>query len=228
MSGMAGMPMPGGGAMATMWARMPGQTWPGAAASLHAMWMPMMVAMMLPSLLPALWRFRAAAAGAGVARPGSLTALVGTGYFLVWTVIGAAVFPVGAALATIEMQQPALARVVPIAVGAVVLIAGALQLTAWKARRLACRGDPSPWRLGGAGTAWRYGIHLGVDCAQCCAGLMVIPLILGIMDLRVMGAVTTAVTAERLAPAGARVAEGVGVVGVGVGLLLIVRAAGLG
>src|SRR5437867_749986 len=41
----------------------------------------------------------------------------------------------GAALAAIEMQQPALARAVPIVVGVVVLIAGSLQLTAWKARR---------------------------------------------------------------------------------------------
>jgi predicted metal-binding membrane protein len=35
------------------------------------------------------------------------------------------------------MQLPALARAVPIAVGVVVLIAGALQLTAWKGRHLA-------------------------------------------------------------------------------------------
>jgi predicted metal-binding membrane protein len=35
------------------------------------------------------------------------------------------------------MQQPA-PRAVPIAVGVVVLIAGALQFTAWKAHHLAC------------------------------------------------------------------------------------------
>jgi len=50
----------------------------------------------------------------------------------VWTVFGMAVFPLGFALAVVEMQQPALARVVPIAVGVVVLIAGALQFSAWK------------------------------------------------------------------------------------------------
>jgi predicted metal-binding membrane protein len=32
------------------WMRMPGQTWPGAAASFLGMWVVMMVAMMLPSL----------------------------------------------------------------------------------------------------------------------------------------------------------------------------------
>ena len=54
-----------------------------------------------------------------------------------------AAFPLGVALAAVEMQQPALARAVPIAVGVVVLIAGALQLTAWKARHLTgCREAP--------------------------------------------------------------------------------------
>ena len=85
-----------------------------------------------------LWRYRQAVGGQGEARLGRLTALVGAGYFFVWTVVGMAAFPLGVALAALEMQQPALARAVPIAVGVVVLIAGALQLTAWKARQLAC------------------------------------------------------------------------------------------
>ena len=52
MSAMGGMPMPGGWTMSMAWMRMPGQTWPGAAASFLGMWVVMMVAMMLPSLLP--------------------------------------------------------------------------------------------------------------------------------------------------------------------------------
>ena len=84
-------------------------------------------------------------------RLGALTAIAGAGYFFVWTVCGMAVFPLGAALAAIEMQQPALARAVPIAVGAVVLIAGFLQLTAWKARHLACCREASAFaREGGS------------------------------------------------------------------------------
>jgi len=60
MSAMGEMPMPGGWTMAMAWVRMPGQTWPGAAASFLRMWVVMMVAMMLPSLVPALWRYRQA------------------------------------------------------------------------------------------------------------------------------------------------------------------------
>ena len=64
MSAMGGMPMPGGWTMSMAWMRMPGQTWAGAAASLLGMWIVMMVAMMLPSLVPMLWRYREAVAGA--------------------------------------------------------------------------------------------------------------------------------------------------------------------
>jgi hypothetical protein len=47
------------------------------------------------------------------------------------------------------------------------------------------------------------------------------------MDLRAMGVVAAAVTAERLAPAGEGVARAVGAVVVAAGLFLIARAAGL-
>jgi predicted metal-binding membrane protein len=43
-----------------------------------------------------------------------------------------------------------------------------------------------------------------------------------------MAAVTTAITVERLAPAGKRVERAIGAVVVGAGLFLIARAAGLG
>src|SRR5438093_13144788 len=60
MSAMGGMPMPGGWTMSMAWMRMSGQTWPRAAASFLGMWVVMMVAMMLPSLVPMLWRYREA------------------------------------------------------------------------------------------------------------------------------------------------------------------------
>ena len=57
---------------------------------------------------------------------------------------------------------------------------------------------------------------------------MALLLAVGIMDLRAMAAVTAAITAERIATAGERVARAIGVVVVGAGLFLIARAAGLG
>src|SRR5437660_483173 len=189
MSAMGEMAMPGGWTMSMAWMRMPGQTWPDAAASFLGMWVVMMVAMMLPSLMPMLWRYRQAVGRTGETRLGGLTALVGIGYFFVWTVCGMAVFPLGASLAAVEMEQPALARAVPIAVGVIVLIAGALQFTAWKARQLACcreapgRGCTLP---ADAGTAWRHGLRLGLHCIHCCVSLIPIFLVIGVMDLRTM------------------------------------------
>jgi len=231
MSAMGEMPMPGGWTMSMAWMRMPGQTWPGAAASFLGMWVVMMIAMMLPSLMPMLWRYRRAVAGASETRLAWLTALVTAGYFFVWAAFGLAAFPLGAGLAAVEMQWPALAGAVPIAVGGVVLIAGVLQFTAWKAHQLACCRQV-PWRgralPANAGSAWRQGLRLGLHCGQCCFGPMAILLGLGVMDLRAMAVVTAAITVERLAPACERVARAIGAVVVGAGLFLIARAAGLG
>jgi len=231
MSAMGEMPMPGGWTMSMAWMRMPGQTWLGAAASFLSMWGVMMAAMMLPSLVPMLWRYRQAVGRAGVTRLGRLTALVSVGYFFVWTAFGMAIFPLGVALAAIEMQLPALARTVPIAVGVVVLIAGAFQFSAWKMHHLVCcREAPGRGRalLVNASTAWRHGLRIGLHCSYCSAGLTTVLIVIGVMDLRVMVVVMAAITIERLAPAGERVARGIGVVVVGAGLFLIARAIGLG
>jgi predicted metal-binding membrane protein len=175
-----------------------------------------------------LWRYRQAVGRPGETHLNRLTARVGVGYFLVWTVFGMAAFPLGVALAAVEMQQPALARAVPIAVGVVVLIAGSLQLTAWKARHLACcRETPGHGHAlpADAGTAWRHGLRLGLHCSQCCVSQMAILLVIGVMDLRAMAVVAAAITVERLAPAGERVARATGAVAVAAGLFLIARAA---
>lgn len=231
MSAMDEMPMPGGWTMSMAWMRMPGQTWAGAAATFLGMWVLMMVAMMLPSLVPMLWRYRQAVGQLGTARLGRLTALVGLAYFVVWTMFGIAAFPFGVGLAALEMRHPALARAVPMAVGVVVLMGGFLQFSAWKARGLACcREAPGRGRMlaPDAGTAWRHGLRLGLHCVHCCTGLMAILLVIGVMDLGAMAVVAAAITAERLAPAGERVARAIGAIVIAAGLFLIIQAAGLG
>jgi predicted metal-binding membrane protein len=230
MSAMVGMPMPGGWTMSMTWMRMGEQTWSGAAASFLGMWIVMMLAMMLPSLVPMLWRYRQAISRTGETRLGVLTALVGVAYFFVWTAFGTAVFPLGVALAAVEMQLPVVARAIPLAVGVTVLIAGMLQFSRWKTRHLACcRQAPGRgFRLpADAGTAWRHGLRLGHHCSYCCAGPMATLLVLGVMDLRAMALVAAAITAERLAPAGESIARAIGAGAVIAGLILIARAAGL-
>ena len=230
MPAMGGMPMPGGWTMSMAWMRMPDQTWTGAAASFIGMWVVMMAAMMLPSLAPMLWRYRELVRRTGEARLGRLTTLATLGYFFVWTLAGLAVFLLGAGAATIEMEHPVLARAVPVAEGLVVLMAGATQFTEWKAHRLSCcRKTPGANRIlpADAGTAWRQGLDFGLRCGLSCANLTAVLLVLGVMDLRAMAAITAAITAERLAPAGERFARGVGFVLIGTGLILTARVSGL-
>jgi len=230
MSAMPGMRMTGGWTMSMAWMRMPGQTWPAAAASFAVMWTVMMIAMMLPSLAPTLWRYREAICRARETRPGWLTALVGVGYFMVWALFGLAVYPLGIALAAVEMRHQALAGAVPMAAGVLVLMAGAFQFASWKAHHLACcRQAPGRGRTlpEDAAMAWGLGLRLGLHCICGCAGLTAILLVVGIMDWGAMAVITAAITAERLAPAGYRVARAIGVIAAGAGLFLIARAAGL-
>jgi predicted metal-binding membrane protein len=229
MAAMAEMPMPGGWTMSMAWLRAPGQTWFGATASFTGMWVVMTVAMMLPALAPTLWRFRNAIVVAGETPPGVLAASTGAASFCVWTAFGIVAFGFGAGLATIAMQSTPFARAVPVAAGVVVLLAGALQFSAWKARRLACCRDvPAHGLPAGAADAWRYGLRLGLDCSGCCGGLMTILLVAGVMDVRAMVVVTAAVTVERLARQGKRAARTTGVLAVAAGAVLIARGFGLG
>ena len=230
MSAMPAMPMPGGWKMSMAWMCMPGQTWLSAAASFVGMWTVMMVAMMTPSLIPMLQAYREAIGGAGETRLGQLAAMAGAGYYVVWTLLGVAIFALGIALASIEMRFSLLAHAVPVTTSAIMVIAGGFQFTRWKAHHLAgCREDTACDHAleGHSASAFRHGLRLGLHCAYCCSGLMAIFLAVGVMDLRAMILVTGAITAERLAPSGERVARGIGAVAIGAGVLLIARAVGL-
>jgi predicted metal-binding membrane protein len=205
---------------------MPQQTWYGAAAGYLGMWMAMMVPMMLPSLVSMLSRYRRSVRGADGIHLHGLMALVGVGYFVIWAVLGAAAYAAGAGIMAVEMRWGAVARWLPVATGVVLLAAGGVQVSSWKARQLAlfregsgCGCLPAPNALG----AWRHGLRLGVRCSLCCGSLMLALLAIGMMNLAAMAAVTLAISAERLAPAPLRVARVAGVAMVVVGVLTIAR-----
>jgi predicted metal-binding membrane protein len=164
----------------------------------------MMVAMMLPSFAPSLWRYHRQARARGQ------TVLYAAGYVGVWTAISLSLFLISAEAS-------------PSAVGAVLLCAGALQRSRWKANQLLrCRQVcvTAPALHGAAVTAWRDGSRLGVDCVLSCAAPMAALLVVGLMDTRMMLLITAAITAERLAPSGAHIARVTGSVAVIAGLLI--------
>jgi len=194
----------------------PGQSAIGAAVSFLVMWIVMTAAMMLPALVPMLRRYNEAVGGTSAARLALLTATVSAGYFAVWTAVGAAAYPLSVVHAA------------PMVAGGLVVMAGAFQFTAWKLRHLAgCRAPACGALAPDARTAWRHGVRLGIHCCCSCAGLTAILLVTGVMDLRAMAAVTAAIAAERLTPAGERAARTVGTLAVAAGLVLMGRAAGV-
>jgi len=200
MTAMPGMPMPGGWTMTMTWMRMGEQTWFEGAAAFLTMWMVMMAAMMLPSLVPTLWRWRESVRRTGESRLGLLTMLVGAGYLSVWAVAGAVVYVLGVTFAELAMRQPALSRAVPVGTAVIVLAAIALQFSPWKARQLACwrAADRTCLPAPTAGGVWQSGLRLGWDCVRSSGNLMMLLLVLGLMDLVAMAAVTAAITLERL------------------------------
>jgi predicted metal-binding membrane protein len=207
-----GMPMPGGWTMSMTWMRMPGQTWPAAAAMFLAMWFVMMVAMMLPSLAAMLWSYPTDLRG--------FLAVSGA-YFLVWTIAGIAVYPAGLALAAAEMRWPPLSRALPLAGGTVLIVAGIVQLTPWKARQLGVCRNPMA-----CATSWQHGLHFGRHCALCCTPLMAALLVLGVMNLWVMLAVAIAITVERVAPRPVVWARVTGAAILAIGSVLLLQTSG--
>jgi predicted metal-binding membrane protein len=186
----------------------------------------MMLAMMLPSVAPVLWRYRQREARSGAAHAALICASAGAGYLSVWVTLGIALYPLGALVTRWLARTPAAARAVPLVVSAVLLMAGAVQFTRWKAARLTACGDapsttcasPLAPRAG-----WRHGVRLGVDCCTSCANWMAILLVMGVMAPEVMVAITAAVTAERLAPGRVGVRRVTGSAAMAVGVILAIR-----
>ncbi|AZG10906.1 DUF2182 domain-containing protein [Pigmentiphaga sp. H8] len=215
------------GDMAMSWLPPPGGTWLGVLAAFLGMWTAMAVAMMLPAVAPALWRYRRRLHASGSRRADGLAATAALGYFCTWALIGLLVFPLGAIVAVLEAQAPALARLGPAAAGLAVLAGGLFQLTAFKARYLAgcrldaCEAIPCARR----GAAWRHGLRLGLRCGVSCAGLTASLLAVGMMDWRAMAITAAATAGERLAPGGLRVARIAGLVLAAAGMFMLARAA---
>lgn len=214
-----GMEMPGGWTLSMAWMRMPDQSWPGAAALFLGMWLLMMAAMMLPALVPMLLAYHPGP------RPAMGRWLAGAGYLGVWTAFGALAYLPGVLLAALALDSELFARCVPALTGIAVVFLGVFQMTEWKLGQLTRCRAVTPCTTGAAQgrSAWRHGAHLGLCCLRCNANLMLVQLVAGVMDLRLMALLTLAVSAERLAPAPRTVARVVGLVIVAAGAVMFTR-----
>ncbi|BDG01092.1 DUF2182 domain-containing protein [Anaeromyxobacter oryzae] len=176
------------------------------AALLLAMWVLMMTAMMLPSVAPTVLAF----AEVNRRRREARSPFVPTGVFLAGYLGAWAGFSVVATLAqealhAAALMSPAMMARGPVFAGSVLLAAGVFQWTPLKHACLArCRSPLSfvlaHWR-DGAGGAFRVGLLHGSYCVGCCAPLMALLLVNGVMNAGWMVLLSVLVLVEKLAPA---------------------------
>lgn len=186
----------------------------------------MMVPMMLPSVAPTLWRCYTSLAAVGTARAAGATMLIGAGHASVWAAVGYALLALSRWLSPGGVASPTThGAVAAWPAGAIILSAGLLQRSRWKSAQLArCRAPFAGELPRSAAAVWREGYRLGTRCVLSCAAPTAVLFVCGWMDSRAMLAITGAITAERLAPCGARIARLTGAVAIGAGLTVCARA----
>ena len=219
MAGMSGM----SGAMTMAPAPWSGTTF----LLMFVMWWVMMIGMMVPSAMPMVLTFATVNRRKGAhGQPYVPTSTFVTGYLAVW---GA--FSLAATLAQWGLEQSAMMlpsmRISSGVLGGILFIAaGAYQWTPLKASCLRKCRTPldfvlNHWRDGRLG-ALRMGIEHGTLCLGCCAVLMVLLFVGGVMNLLWVAAIAAFVLVEKLFPAGEITARvgGLAMIGMGAYLLL--------
>lgn len=229
MAGMdASMPdMPGmaGAAMMSMAMR-----WTAADfALMFAMWWVMMIGMMLPSAAPMILTFatvnrRKRERG----QPFLPTFAFTAGYLIVWGLFSAAATLAQWGLDQAALMLPNMKTGSALVGGAFYLAAGIYQWTPLKRACLANCRSPLDFVLNrwhdGWGGALRMGAEHGLYCLGCCAVLMALLFVGGVMNLLWVAALAAFVFIEKLFPAGQWIARGSGVLMIAFGAYLLASA----
>jgi predicted metal-binding membrane protein len=168
---------------------------------LIVMWWLMMVAMMLPSAAPALLLYAQVRQIRSRDVDIAATWVFLAGYLAVWLL-----FSVAAAIAQSLLTGPSMALSSSVAQGAVLVAAGAYQLSPLKGICIGLCRSPARfisryWRSGWKG-AFGLGIRHGIYCLGCCWMLMALLFVGGIMNVTWVVGLTLIVAIEKLAPRG--------------------------
>jgi predicted metal-binding membrane protein len=194
------------------------------------MWSVMMVAMMLPSAIPMLAAYRRLA-GAASTSPGTLTALFGAGYVLIWTAFSAAATLAQWAMHSALLVSPAM-RANPLLSAALLIAAGVYQWAPLKQTCLAGCASPlqflsGRWRGGKTGAALWMGLLHGAYCVGCCWLLMALLFVYGVMNIVWIAAISLYVLAEKTLPPMAWLPRVTGTLLIGWGIALALLSWGM-
>lgn len=169
------------------------------------MWAIMMAAMMLPSATPMVRMFARSAAGQSGHSVASLTGAFVGGYLAVWTLFSAVITLAQWGLLELRLVTPMMESASSRLSGGLLLAAGVFQFTELRNACLnKCRTPMgflmTEWRPGARG-AFVMGLRHGAYCTGCCALLMLLLFVLGVMNLAWIIMLTLIVLAEKLLPA---------------------------
>lgn len=193
-----------------------------------AMWSVMMVGMMTGSAAPMLLFFAGSVAKRQPCGGSSRVLLFGLGYLAIWVGFSAVATLAQWALHRASLLSDTMAASKPGLAAAIVIIAGAYQLTPFKGACLShCRSPlgflVTHWRDGASG-AFRMGASHGLFCLGCCWALMIVLFAVGVMNLAWVAALTVLVLIEKLTPAGLLLSRISGVVMIVFGAFLWLKA----
>lgn len=152
------------------------------------MWAVMMVAMMVPSAVPMTLVYAAVARKAArEARPVAPTSTFVSGYLAIWALFAVTATAAQMGLDHLSLLSPAITSTSPLLGSALLIGAGAYDLTPYKHAGLAhCRAPThfiaQHWKGGFTG-AFRMGLALGAYCLGCCWILMGLLFVGGVMNL---------------------------------------------
>jgi len=192
----------------------PDWPWPLRIGAFLAVWLVMIGAMMLPSVVPVARLFGAVTARAPRPAPARVAFL--GGYLAIWTGFAGLALLGDAAVGALAAGWAWLAARPGLVLGATLLVAGAFQFSPLKNACLtACRNPVGflwqHYRRGPAG-AWRLGLRHGVSCLGCCWALMLVMFGTGVGSLAWMVGLTAVMVVEKTARRGARLVAPVGIV----------------
>jgi predicted metal-binding membrane protein len=186
-------------------------------------WQAMVAAMMLPSSLPLVRLF--AAAAAGQPRPRAAMAAFLGGYAVVWTSFGWLAF-VGDTMvhATVD-RTPWLQHHEWLIAGGTLALAGAFQFSALKARCLEVCRQPGAFLLRHYERGLRGGFALGrrhgLFCLGCCWALMLVGFAAGVANLWWMATLTALMVFEKTGREGQRAVRPIGLGLIALGILML-------
>jgi len=190
-----------------------------------AMWSVMMIGMMSATAFPVLSLFSSMQKNRTGHALHKTVLLFGLGYLIMW--VG---FSVVAAFAQWGLHEaallsPKMATTSSVLGGAVLLLAGAYQLTPTKGACLRQCQSPlgflmTNWREGARG-ALVMGLKHGKYCLGCCWALMCVLFVVGVMNLAWVVALTAFILIEKFGRSGSYVARLGGVAMIAAGILVM-------